>query len=73
MTATKTDREICLERERRRIYEMIDASVELAAKLGKHSLTKGCACIACGDKRKRLVRGDEMKQGFADPFKIIKF
>ena len=55
----KTDREICLEAERTRIYEMIDASAELAAKLGKHPLTNGCACIVCADKRKRLVRGDK--------------
>ncbi len=52
----KADRHARLAQERKRIYEMIDASAELAAKLGKHPLTKGCACIACADKRKRLVQ-----------------
>ncbi len=54
----KKNRVQSLEQERRRIYEMIDASAELAAKLGKHPLRKGCACIACADKRKRLVWGN---------------
>ena len=41
--------------ERKRIYEMIDASCELAAKKGKHKLENGCTCIACVNKRKRLM------------------
>jgi len=39
----------------RAILEMIDASWELAERLGKHSLRKGCNCIACVNKRKRLI------------------
>ncbi len=41
--------------ERRRIYEMIDASWELAAKKGRHPLENGCSCITCVNKRKRLM------------------
>lgn len=42
--------------ERKRIYEMIDASWDLAVKKGKHSLENGCSCIACVNKRKRLMQ-----------------
>ncbi len=43
----------------RLIFEMIEASIELSIKKGKHSLTKGCNCIACVNKRKELLRGKE--------------
>lgn len=36
------------------IWEMIDASCELAAEKGLHPLEKGCNCISCVNKRKRL-------------------
>ncbi len=48
-----------MEMERRMIYEMINASIDLAEKLGPHDLAKGCNCIACVDKRKRLIAGDK--------------
>ncbi len=41
--------------ERKMIFEMIDASCELAAKKGDHPLENGCNCIACVNKRKRLL------------------
>ncbi len=41
--------------ERKRIIEMIDASIELAEKLGKHPLKSGCNCIVCVNKRKELL------------------
>ena len=34
---------------------MIDASWELAGRMGKHPLRKGCNCIVCINKRKRLI------------------
>jgi len=42
--------------KQRVIAEMIDASIELAQKLGKHPLTHGCNCIICVNKRKRLLK-----------------
>jgi len=44
-----------IEEERRMILETIDASRHLAEKLGKHPVTKGCNCISCVNKRKRLL------------------
>ena len=41
--------------DRKMIFEMIEASWELAESLGKHPLTKGCNCISCVDKRKRVL------------------
>ena len=41
--------------ERMMIFEMIDASFELAEKKGAHPLEKGCNCIVCVNKRKRLI------------------
>jgi len=46
---------LSIEEKRIMIVEMIDASIELAEKLGKHPLTKGCNCIACVNKRKALI------------------
>ena len=37
------------------IFEIIDASCELAARKGEHPLENGCNCIACVNKRKRLL------------------
>jgi hypothetical protein len=37
------------------IFEMIDASCELAARKGAHPLLNDCNCIACVNKRKRLL------------------
>ena len=44
-----------IKEEKRLVVEMIDASWELAEKRGPHSLEKGCNCIACINKRKRLI------------------
>lgn len=37
------------------IFEMIDASIELSEKSGKHPLTNGCGCIVCANRRKQLL------------------
>ncbi len=39
---------------RRFIFQMIDASMQLALKKGAHSLENGCNCMACVNKRKAL-------------------
>ncbi|MGD9324296.1 MAG: hypothetical protein PVG26_09775 [Desulfobacterales bacterium] len=48
---------------RRTILEMIHASWELARRLGSHQLKNGCNCIACVNKRKRIIdeQGGEWK------------
>lgn len=48
---------------RRMILEMIHASWELARRLGSHQLKNGCNCIACVNKRKRIIdeQGGEWK------------
>ncbi|MFH1481846.1 MAG: hypothetical protein ABIG67_11295 [Pseudomonadota bacterium] len=48
--------------ERRMILEMIDASWDLAEQLGKHPVKKACNCIACVNKRKRLL--DKQNKGW---------
>ena len=42
--------------KRRMIAEMIDASFRLSETLGRHPLSKGCNCIDCVNKRKRLLK-----------------
>ncbi len=44
-----------IERDKRFIREMIDASFELAKKKGRHDLEPGCNCISCINKRKRIM------------------
>jgi hypothetical protein len=44
-----------IERDKRLIREMIDASFELARKKGRHDLESGCNCISCINKRKRIM------------------
>ena len=46
------------------IFEMIDASCELAAKKGRHPLEEACPCIACVNKRKRLLKEPEKNWRF---------
>ncbi|RZB34199.1 MAG: hypothetical protein SRB2_03592 [Desulfobacteraceae bacterium Eth-SRB2] len=43
--------------QRRIILKMINASFIQAQKLGAHPLTKGCNCIVCVNKRKRIIKG----------------
>ncbi len=62
MESTKLNKKI--QNERRLIYEMINASWELAAKKGKHPLEKGCHCITCVDRRKRLLEPEERNWNF---------
>jgi len=50
--------------ERMMIFEMIDASCELAAKKGRHPLEGECICIACVNKRKRLLEEPEKNRQF---------
>jgi hypothetical protein len=42
--------------QHRMIVEMINAGFRLAEKLGRHPLTKGCNCIACVNRRKRIFK-----------------
>jgi len=35
---------------------MIDASWELAQRLGEHPVKPGCTCISCVNKRKRILK-----------------
>ena len=50
--------------QHRVIVEMIDASITLAEKLGRHPLTKGCNCIDCIHKRKRILQPSKMNWKF---------
>lgn len=56
MTVTITEID---ERDRKLVYELIDASLELAAKKGPHPLEPGCNCITCVNRRKRLINKEE--------------
>lgn len=40
---------------RRMVFEMIEASMDLAQKKGIHPLTSGCNCIRCVNQRKRIL------------------
>lgn len=51
-------------KERMMIFEMIEASFELAAKKGAHPLERGCNCIVCVNKRKRLFEKTEKSWKF---------
>ena len=44
---------------RRMIVEMIEAAIAVSIQKGRHSLVKGCNCIACTDRRKRILRQTE--------------
>ena len=52
-----------IKEDRKMILEMINASLELSERLGKHELTPGCNCIACVIKRKKILdtRHEEWK------------
>ena len=50
-----------IKQERKMIFEMIDASLELAQRLGEHPLKPGCNCISCVNKRKRILEKQERK------------
>lgn len=50
--------------QRRMIVEMINVGFRLAEKLGPHPLTKGCNCIDCIHKRKRMVEPSEKEWKF---------
>jgi len=52
---TESEKNIICQNKRKLIIDMIDSSIELAQKLGKHPLTKGCNCISCINKRKRII------------------
>jgi hypothetical protein len=49
------NQETLKEEQRRMILEMINASWDLAEKLGKHPVTASCNCIACVNGRKRII------------------
>ena len=44
-----------IKEDRKAIFEIIDKSWEKAQKKGLHPLERGCNCIVCVNKRKRLV------------------
>lgn len=44
-----------IKEEREMILEMINASWELAERLGEHPLKNGCNCITCVARRKRML------------------
>lgn len=50
--------------DRLRIFKMIEASCELAIQKGRHELEKGCNCIACVNKRKRILYDSTQKWKF---------
>ncbi len=54
MNNPKKKGQIC-KTERLTVIEMIDASIELSQKLGKHPLAAGCNCIICVNKRKNIL------------------
>ncbi len=54
-TTGRDERQERLLNETRMIYEMIEASMELAVKKGEHPLERGCNCIVCVNKRKALL------------------
>jgi len=53
-----------LKEEKKIIFEMIDASWELAQRLGKHPVKTGCNCISCVNNRKRILKKQEVKWKF---------
>ena len=53
-----------IKEERKKIIEMIDASWELAQRQGEHPVKTGCNCISCINKRKRILKKQEMKWKF---------
>jgi len=50
--------------QRKMVFEMINAGYDLAEKLGRHPLTKGCNCIDCIHKRKRILQPSEKNWKF---------
>jgi len=60
-TVTLTDNHML---DRLRIFKMMEASCELAIQKGRHELEKGCNCIACVNKRKRILHGSTQKWKF---------
>lgn len=58
------DREQSLKAARKMIFDMINASWELAEKLGDHPLKDDCSCISCVNKRKRIVAKEEKEWKF---------
>ncbi len=51
--------------EQSMIVEMINASWELAERIGKHPLKSGCNCISCVNKRKHLLKRPEQEWKFS--------
>lgn len=51
--------------EQSMIVEMINASWELAERIGKHPLRSGCNCISCVNKRKHLLERPEHEWKFS--------
>jgi len=54
-----------IKQERKMIFEMIDASWELAQRLGEYPVKPGCNCISCVNKRKRILEKHERKWRFS--------
>ncbi len=50
--------------QRRMVIEMINDSFRMTEMLGRHPFTKGCNCIACVNKRKRILKTPKMDWKF---------
>lgn len=53
-----------IKEERKMILEMINASWELAERLGEHPLKSGCNCITCVNRRKQILEQRESEWKF---------
>jgi len=56
--------QMAIQQERKMILEMIEASWELAERLGEHPLRTGCNCISCVNRRKRILEKREREWEF---------
>jgi len=50
-------RELRQAADRKMIFDAIEASMQLSRKKGPHALEPRCNCIACVNKRKRILAG----------------
>jgi len=48
----------------KQIVEMIEESIILSEKLGKHPLDGGCSCMACVTQKKRMLEPRVYKSKF---------
>ncbi len=53
-----------IKKEQMLIFEMIEASIELAEQKGKHPLENDCNCISCINLRKLVLFNNEREWKF---------